>query len=660
MNTQHVAIAMRSFVAGLVPPAKQTISEWADTQGNRVLSSTESPEPGQWSTDRVPYLREIMDTLSPHDPCQRTVFMKPTQVAGTEAINNWCGAVIERFPAPMLVVQPTIEVGELWSKQRLSNVIANSPAVSKKIRPSRSRDSGNTTMMKEFPGGLLRIAGANSAASLRSMPVQYLALDEVDAYDDDVDGEGDPCGLAEERTNNFPRRKVFYNSTPTIKGASRIEKEYEKSDQRQYFVPCPHCGHYQVLRWEQIKWTAGAQFAHEVEDCWYECEACAEKIEERFKTGMLEQGEWRPRFPERTVRGYHLNSLYSPLGLGRTWRERAQQFLEAKDDPILLKRFVNTALAQTWEDLSSQVKPQALLQRREQYKLRTIPRGCLLLTMGVDTQDDRLEYQIIGWGRNETRWVIDYGVILGDTSDRDSDSSPWRKLDELRSTPIRNQFGVDMRIEKTAVDSGGHRTDEVYHYARTRKFSRVIALRGASQAGKPIIGKPTKVDINHRGVTMRNGAEVFVVGTDTAKHSIFAHLHRDGERPELERRIRFSEELDEPYFDQLTAEVFDPTRNKWVKYQKRRNEALDTFVYATVAAYHPDIAVYKLREHDWARKESLLEPVTGDLFVVAPAVTPAPSEAPRTPAPVISPVPVVRALESSTPPPRRGGLFMSD
>ena len=657
MNTQHYVAALRAFVAGLVPPPKNTLSEWADA--NRFLSSAETPEPGQWSTARVPYLREIMDMLSPHDPCQRGVFMKPTQVAGTEAINNWCGAVIERWPAPMLVVQPTIEVGELWSKQRLSNVIANSPAISKKIRPSRSRDSGNTTMLKEFPGGLLRVAGANSAASLRSMPVQYLALDEVDAYDDDVDGEGDPCGLAEERTNNFPRRKVFYNSTPTIKGASRIEKEYEKSDQRQYHVPCPHCFHKQVLRWEQVKWTPGANHAHEITDCWYECESCGEKIEERFKPWMLEQGQWIARYPERSVRGFHINSLYSPLGLGRTWKERAQQFLEAKDDPILLKRFINTALAQTWEDLSAQVKPQMLLQRREAYQLRTIPKGCLLLTCGVDTQDDRLEYQILGWGRNETRWVIDYGVILGDTTDMESDHSPWRKLDEIRNTPIRNQFGIDMRIAKSAVDAGGHRAEQVYHYARTRKYNNVIAVRGATQAGKPIINKPTKVDFNHRGVLQRNGAELYFVGTDTVKHTLFAHLHRDAERPENVRRVRFSEELDEPYFDQLTAEVYDPTRNKWVKYQKRRNEGLDTFVYATAAAYHPDIGVHKLREHDWAAKESKLEPVTGDLFVAPAANHTPPSAPPSTPAPVSAPVPVeaVRPAEPSPPRQKRGGLF---
>jgi phage terminase large subunit GpA-like protein len=240
------------FLAGLKPDPVLTVSEWADE--NRYLSQKAASEPGKWRTSRTPYLRDIMDDLSVVSPVKRVVFMKGAQVGGTEAGNNWLGYIIHHAPAPILFVQPTVDIAKRLSKQRLAPMFEESPALSERIAPSRERDSGNTVLMKEFQGGVLIITGANSAAGLRSMPIRFLFLDEVDAYPGDVDGEGDPVQLAEKRTTTFSRRKVFLVSTPTVKDVSRIEREYLNSDQRRFFVPCPHCGNMDWMRWSNLKW----------------------------------------------------------------------------------------------------------------------------------------------------------------------------------------------------------------------------------------------------------------------------------------------------------------------------------------------------------------------------------------------------------------------
>lgn len=595
-------VASSAWAGGLRRPPRVTVSEWADQ--NRILTQTESAEPGPWRTSRVPYMREIMDSLSAHSLVQRVVFIKSTQVAGTEAILNWIGSVIDRFPAPMLAVMPTIDVGQMWSKTRLTNMISECKALSSKIAPSRSRDSGNTTLLKEFPGGMLRIGGANSAVSLRSMPIKYLSLDEVDGYPDDIDGEGDPVGLAEERTNNFARRKVFLVSTPTIKGASRIEDEYEKSDRRRYFVPCPDCHGKQHLKWSNVRWNK------ELTRAWYICEHCGVEIEEHHKTWMLENGEWIAEYPDRLVRGYHLNTLYSPLGLGRTWLERARQWIDCQSDHIRLKRFVNTALGETWEDRSSQLKADELKERAEPFRLRTIPIGCLLLTAGVDTQDDRLEVQILGWGRNESCWVLDRVVLPGSPAT----SAPWEALDKLLLKPIHNQFGIPMRIEATAIDTGGHHTHEVYHFCRTRISRRVMAIKGVSTPNRAILGRPTLQDVEFDGKTIKDGVQLWPIGTDTAKSTLTGRLLADAELPITQRRIHFSQQLDLDYYEQLTAEAFDPERNRWVPRRGRRNEALDTWVYGYAAAMHPDLRIHVARETDWLKLEQLLEPLSRDMF----------------------------------------------
>jgi phage terminase large subunit GpA-like protein len=311
---------------GLIPDPPLSVSEWADRY--RMLSSRSASEPGRWATRRTPYLKAIMDCLSPTSPVERVVFMKGAQVGGTECGNNWIGYCIHLAPGPMMAVSPTVEMAKRNSKQRIDPLIEESPALSERISPSRSRDAGNTVLAKEFRGGVLVMTGANSAVGLRSMPVRYLFLDEVDGYPADVDGEGDAIQLAEARTRTFARRKILIVSTPTVSGVSPIEREFETSDQRRYFVPCPHCGHRQWLRFEQLRWKWG-----EPETTHYVCESCDDEIQEQHKTWMLEQGEWCAMAPENAVKtaGFHLSSLYSPLGWS-SWADIATAWEQSSNN----------------------------------------------------------------------------------------------------------------------------------------------------------------------------------------------------------------------------------------------------------------------------------------------------------------------------------------
>lgn len=565
-----------SFVAGLTPDPDLNVSQWADEY--RFLSQKASAEPGRWRTDRTPYLREIMDCLSPHSPIQRVVFQAGAQVGKTETGNNWTGYVIDMAPGPMMLVQPTVDTAKRLSKQRLAPMIEETPRLKAKIADSRSRDSGNTMMVKEFPGGVMVVTGANSAVGLRSMPVRYLFLDEVDGYPADLDGEGDPVQLAERRTTTFARRKVFMCSTPTVKEHSRIEREYLASDQRRFFVPCPHCGEYQWLKWAQIKWDDGDPTTTH-----YVCEHNGCVIEEHHKTDILSRGEWRPTATgDGRTAGFHLSSLYSPLGW-KSWADIVAEFLAAKGDPPLLKTWVNTILGETWEDeIAAKIGAGDLLERVEFYPANVAPAGVLAVTCGIDVQDNRFAVTLTGWGRDEESWVISHQEIFGDLSKPDV----WAQLTNVITTPVEHEVFEPLPILATCIDSGGHFTHEVYAFAREHRAHNVMAIKGQSQKNKPIIGRPTKVDLNVRRHTLKGGAEVWPVGTDTAKATIYSRLKLNEPGPGF---THFHAELDPEYFQQLTAERLQtrylrgfPVR-EWVKKPGSRNEALDTFVYALAA-----------------------------------------------------------------------------
>jgi phage terminase large subunit GpA-like protein len=353
---------------GLTPNPILTVSQWADQ--HRVPSSLAESEPGRWRTRRTPYLRDIMDSLSPSSPVERVVFMKGAQVGATEGASCWIGYVIHHAPGPMMAVWPTVDMAKRNSKIRIDPLIEESKVLNERIAPPRSRDSGNTILAKEFRGGVLVMTGANSAVGLRSMPVRYLFLDEVDGYPPDVEGEGDAISLAEARTRTFARRKIFIVSTPTLAGSSAIEREYEASDQRRYFVPCPHCQHSQWLRFEQLRWEKS-----QPETAAYLCESCEQPIQEHHKTNLLEKGEWRATRPEASGRtaGFHLSSLHSPVGW-RSWSAIAAAWESACDKQSgslsAIKTFKNTELGETWVEEGEAPDWQRLMERREDYRIR--------------------------------------------------------------------------------------------------------------------------------------------------------------------------------------------------------------------------------------------------------------------------------------------------
>lgn len=538
----------------LAPPPRLTCSEWAD--GSRYLSSEASAEPGRWRTDRAPYQRDIMDACS--DPTvEDVVWMSSAQVGKTEVVNNIVGYHVDQDPSPILVLQPTQQMGEAWSKDRLAPMLRDTPALHGKVKDPRARDSGNTLLHKSFPGGHITISGANSAASLASRPIRVVLCDEVDRYPASAGTEGDPVGLAEKRTATFWNRKKIKVSTPTIKGASRIEAAFLASDQRFFYVPCPHCDHRQRLRWGHLKWENG-----DARTAAYCCEGCGTLIEERFKPAMLNAGEWRAHNTAARTVGFHLNALYSPWA---RWAELVAEWLEAQGNPERLKVFVNTVLGETWEEEGEKLDEDTLATRRETYAA-PVPMGAGLLTAAVDTQGDRLELKVKGWGKGEESWLVHFEQLWGDPAG----DEVWTQLEALLVREWKHEGGAPLRIAACCIDSGGHHTEAVYRFVKPRQPRRVWATKGMSMPGRPLVGRPSKAN--------KHGVKLLPIGTDTAKDVVFARLRINTPGPGY---MHFPASCDEEYFRQLTAErvmtrfVKGRPVRRYEKPAHRRNEALD-------------------------------------------------------------------------------------
>jgi phage terminase large subunit GpA-like protein len=611
------------FLAGFRPVEPLWMDEWADT--HRKLSEKSSPEPGQWRTSRVPFMREIMQALSAQCDVQDVSLMKGTQISGTEVGNNFIGYTIDHDPAPTMAVQPTLDMGKRYSRQRIAPMLNDMPSLAAKIAPDKSRDSGNTMLEKDFVGGYLVITGANSATGLRSMPVRKLFMDETDAYPFDLDGEGDPEQLAIKRTQNFIRRKIFRVSTPTVDGMSRIQRSFGKGDQRYYYVPCPHCGAEQHLKFPQLKWNKSLPREQQPVSVHYECEHCHTPIQEHHKTAMLAAGHWVAHNPTapKYRRSYHLNSLYSPLGW-YSWSSAVQDWLDAQGDIELLKTFTNTVLAECWKESVNDVSAKMLQARAEPYERGIIPRGGLVLVGSVDVQDNRLEASVYAVGRGEEQWFVDYEVFYGDPGIANGEkNSPWDELDDWLLKPWRHISGSTLTVEGYAVDSGGHHTHDVYNYVRTHTRYGAIAVKGSNERNKPIINRPSKVDIDWRGRSYKHGVDLYMVGTDTAKSLIYNRYQRE-ERAGA-GTLHFPDWLPFEIFEQLTAEkLVRKYKNgfalyEWAKSSAARNEALDCAVY--VQAVIQKIGIQRYSNQRWDTLESALR--TTDLFsAVAVAVTP--------------------------------------
>lgn len=577
---------IQGFHDGLRPAKRLNPSDWADE--HRFLSSVAAAEPGRWRTSRTPYLRQIMNDFDPYSEVQEVVFMKGAQIGATECGYNILGYFVDVDPGPIMYVMPTEGTVKRNSKMRLDPMIKASPRLNDKIAKAKSRDSGNTMLQKDFPGGTIILAGANSASSLRSVPIRVLILDEVDAFPADLDGEGSPVDLAKARTRTFANRKVFQLSTPTVETTSQISKEFESSDQRYYHVPCPECGHMQPLVWPRIKFD---KTQRPVKEAHYECEDCGHLIEERNKPRMLAAGKWVSHAPENSnpaKAGYHLSSLYSPLGW-YSWADAANQFLEAKDknDQNKLKVFVNTVLGEVWKEKVIVPEYERLFERAGGYRTGEVPKDVCIITCGVDVQQDRLELEVVGWGVGLRSWSIDYRVLPGDTSE----AAVWERLKEVFYETFQREDGATIGIFMMAVDSGFN-TSHVYKFCRSMPAAHVVPVKGQSNKSQRVMLRPPQsVDV------MKNGKKtgttrLFNIGVDLIKTEVYGALNSnvdaDGQTPPM--YCHFPDGYDISYYRMLTAERLVKRRNPkgydeyiWEKIQER-NEALDCRVYARAAA----------------------------------------------------------------------------
>jgi phage terminase large subunit GpA-like protein len=592
---------------GIEPDPLLTVSEWADN--HRILSQKASAEPGRWRTSRTPFLKEIMDCLSATNQTEEIIFMKGAQIGGTECGNNWIGYIIDYCPGPTMIVQPTVETAKRNSKQRITPLIEECPRLGEKVKDPRSRDSGNTVLLKEFPGGLLVMTGANSGVGLRSLPARFLFFDEIDAYPGDVDGEGDPVALAEARARTFSKRKKLKVSTPTIEGRSRIESYYNGSDQRKYYVPCLHCGEYQVLVWSQVKWDTAEQDGKKVAvNTKYECFHCQGSIFNWQKTKMLEKGRWVAEKPDRAGKtaGFHLSSLYSPVGWV-SWDELAQMWLDAQGNREKLKTFINTVLGETWKDKGEAPDWKRLYERRSTYKQNVLPDPVCFITAGVDIQKDRIEVEITGWARDKISYLIDYRIYMGDTSSMDGE--PWVKLAELVHE-VWKRDNINIPIKLMAVDSG-YNTQTVYSWVRQFPINKVIAVKGSENLSV-MVGHPRAVDVTTRGRTIRQGLKLFQIGVNIIKSETygFLKLASPDEGVPPPHGFCYFPELSEEYFKQLCAEemtikiVKGYKKYEWQKIYDR-NEGLDCRVYSRAAASVCGIDRFKTEHWDKLEKDTL-------------------------------------------------------
>ncbi|MEO7066265.1 MAG: phage terminase large subunit family protein [Rhodanobacter sp.] len=587
-----------AIARSLAPRKPLTVSQWADAE--RVLSSKGSAEPGRWRTQRNPPLREPMDCMSSRSKVQDVVLMFPIQFGKTEVAVNTLGYTMDHNPGPVMVCLPGEVSMNKWVAQKLNPMLEETPAAQRALTSVASRDSSNTRTFKDFLGGQLYLEHAGSPSRLKSTTVRTLLVDELDEFAANLHSGDDPVEMLNGRTSAFPATsKRLYISTPQMRGTSRIEYLWERSDQRRWVVPCPDCGHEQSLEWAGLHWSPDGR------QCYYACEECGVCIDEHHKTAMIAAGHWVAAYPDRKMRGYTINCLYYPLGLGPRWLDLVAMWQAAQNDPARLKTFINDRLAEPWEDPAMRaVKHNVIADRAEPYRLRTAPLGVLAVTAGIDTQDNRLAVHITGWGRGMAFWTLDYVELMGDPAEE----KVWDDLTDLLNRGIEHESGAIIRVECMAIDAGGHRTEDVKAFVRSRRVRRPLCIFGAVPNNAPVLSKGKLVDVNHRGRLDRRGVMIHHVGTVSCKHWLYARLSTDADKKTLETRlIHLSDELPPEYFGGLVSEIYNPTKNRFEKRKGGpRNEPLDTWVYSFAAAHSPDLRLHRLSKADWDAREERL------------------------------------------------------
>lgn len=568
-TAQKIADLRRRFARSITPPDDLTVDQWADRY--RILPRSSSAEGGPWRTDRFPFLREIMVDLSPSSWTEEIWIMKGAQLGFTEAALNYIFYSIDHSPAPMMYVQPTIDAVKEFAEQRFVSSMEECPTVKGKIVSESKSKTRNRILLKRFPGGILFLAGANSAPTLRSKPIERLIFDEPEGYPADLAGEGSPIELGIARLRNFPHRKILGLSTPGIRETSVIEPRFQQGDQRYYLVPCPHCMKLQRIDWPKIKYDLVEDNPLEPFNVRLVCEFCREEIYEHHKTWMLEHGKWVPLFTGRRIHSYFISSLYSPLGF-YSWERAAQEWCRATHlrDRNLLKVFINTVLGETWTESNKTPETIGLTARREHYAA-PVPAGVLVLTCGVDVQEDRIEAEVLGFGKGEESWSIEYVVFRGNIAE----GFVWEQLDAFLKRSWIHESGIEMNIAAVGIDSG-FQAKAVYGFCKAREYRRCYPVKGFPGFGKGFINRPKN----------RNDEGVYLVHAyvDEIKSTVNQRLLIDKPGPGY---CHFPDraEYDPEYFRMLTAEKLLPSRSgvrrlRWELPAGRRNEALDARCYA--------------------------------------------------------------------------------
>jgi phage terminase large subunit GpA-like protein len=575
MTTRDTTDSLRELVDRVLnlfePPERISCSTWAEKY-RRLSPEASSKAGGAFSFEDAPWQREVLDAGS--DPTVGEVVLKwASQVTGkTETLNNIIGYTIDIDPCPMLVIQPQLDMGETWSKDRLSPMLRDTGRLRNKVKDARTRDSGNTLLHKRFPGGHITIAGANSPASLASRPIRKVICDETDRYPVSAGTEGDPMALAEKRTESYPDAIIYKVSSPGIEGLSNIDAAYNASDKRLWFCPCPVCGEHQSLRWDQVDWSEKGTEEAPVYICEYK--GCV--WDDAMRQKAIRAGEWRATAPFKGVRGYHLNGIYCLFRPKRRFKTRLQQMVadykkakaggEQKE-----KVWWNTFLAETWKIRGQEVRSESLIKRARTWNGILHPR-CLVVVGAADVQTDRIEAEFQGYGDGNESWGLGYHVLMGET-DKDE---VWKSLDALLDRTWEHPSGQKLRCVMFFIDMG-HRPAQVVKFTRARESRGVHACAGSKTAWAALCSRPKR--------TTARKAVKFEIGGDTAKETIYSRLRVEEEGP---RYCHFpvGYGYDEEFFRQLTAErlvtefdEFGMIKKKHFVKQRERNEALDIRCY---------------------------------------------------------------------------------
>lgn len=585
-------ICLSKILKAMKPPDNITVSQWADK--NRRLTTETSAEAGRWRTSRTPYMTEVMDCFT--DPrIEHIVVVAPSQVGKSEVENNIIGYIIDQNPGPILFIQPTVEDAKRYSEMRLAPMIRDTKCLRKKVADPKTRDGGNTKRQKSFPGGFLVMAGSNVSHDLSSMPMRYVIGDERDRWAASAGTEGDPWELAKARTRTFYNRKLIEVSTPTVKGCSAIEDAFNLGTMERWVTQCRHCGEYSEIQIDQIRFphktiVNGESKKFEIEEIYYICPRCGGISDENEV--KRQHSKWEAEAPEakklHKTRSFWLTAWLSPWV---TWKEIILDFLQAGNDPEKLQVCYNTMLGKLWEARGDMESEESVMARREEYKAE-LPDGVMVLTCGVDTQDDRLEYEVVGYGHFGESWGIKKGVIMG----RPDSDDVWRQLDDVIEHKYKFLGGHSVKISLTFMDEGGHFTQEVRQRCRERQMMNVFAIKGAAGVRDiPYTSAPKKQKIVLGGRFIGT-VWVYEIGVDAGKQKIVNNLRVQTPGPNY-CHFPKRDDYGTDYFKSLMSEhlVYNKKLKNPLHWEKipghERNEAFDCRNYANAAfkALDPDI-----------------------------------------------------------------------